>query len=82
MVNKKAGKVIVGSETPTGRPNTDWGNFVWIDTANRQVKTFNGSAWEVVVDFADTIGTNGYSGTIKHTNKDMVFENGLLVKYG
>jgi hypothetical protein len=83
MVNIKAGKILIGSETPTGRPNTDWGNFVWIDTANRQVKVFNGEVWDKCADFADTITTEGISEEISIKKIDtLVFENGLLVKYG
>jgi hypothetical protein len=82
-MNNKVGKIIIGTETPSGRPDTDWGNFAWIDTANRQVKTFNGGTWGVVADFADTFKPEGVSEEIPIKKIDtLVFENGLLVKYG
>ena len=82
MPNIKVGRVLIGPDIPSGRPASEWGNFIWIDTVNRQVKHFDGAAWVVDVDFSDTFSTEGYTGEIKDGKNTFVFENGILIKYG
>lgn len=50
----------------------------WIDTATNTGKVYENGQWVVKIDF----NTKGYTGEIKHGNDTMVFENGVLVKYG
>ena len=52
MAEVKLLEVVIGPEIPQ-EAGTDWTRFAWIDTKNRQIKTFNGNNWDIAADLAD-----------------------------
>jgi len=70
-----ARNVIVGEIEPSGEGR--WDGFVWIDTANQQVKVNTDGQWVSVLDVS---GPDGISGVVAIANHKLTFQNGLCVK--
>jgi hypothetical protein len=51
----------------------------WIDTASKSIKVYESGQW--VTKTSLSYSPSGYTGKIKQGNKDLYFENGLLLKY-
>lgn len=79
-MSEKTKHLIIGTELPT-EPVEHWENFAWLNPVTRDIKVYINGEWVVSTTLADTLVTEGYTGTIKDGNKDMVFQNGLLVSY-
>jgi hypothetical protein len=73
--------LIIGTELPS-EPAEHWGNFAWLNPTTRDIRVYVNGEWVISTTLADTLVAEGYTGTIKHGKEDMVFENGLLIKYG
>jgi hypothetical protein len=77
----KLRQLVIGDTLPT-EPTEHWDNFAWLNPVTREIRIYVNGAWVVSTTLADTFTTTGYTGEIKHGNNVMVFENGILVKYG
>jgi hypothetical protein len=77
-----ARKNLMISDSEPVEAGVAWENYIWIDTATRKIKNFTGGKWVVVADFADSL-PEGITAEIPLKKLEtMVFEKGLLVKYG
>jgi predicted component of type VI protein secretion system len=77
----KLRQLVIGDTLPT-EPTEHWDNFAWLNPATREIYVYVNGQWVVSTTLADTFSTEGYTGEIKGNDGVMVFENGILVKYG
>lgn len=74
--------LVIGDTLPT-EPVEHWDNFAWLNPVTRNISVYVNGQWVVSATLADTFKTEGVSEEIPLEKiKTMVFENGLLVKYG